>query len=83
MSTETADERIARLEERMSRQREDINAVTRRQDQQHMDMKSIADKLDRLNMTINKVLWVLLGGVGFFILQQIGLLEFIKKVAGL
>lgn len=83
MAAETLEERMVRMEERMERQRGDIDTVTRRQDQQHLDMKSIAMKLDGINLTINKLLWVMLGGVGFFVLQQVGLLEFIKKILAL
>lgn len=83
MAGETVEERMVRIEERMDRQRQDLTAVVKRQDEQHIDMRAVVSKLDSISLNMNKLLWVALGGVGFFVLQQIGLLAFIKQVMGI
>lgn len=72
--------RVTRMEERMDRQREDINAVRDRQTEQHHDMKAIANRLDILNDTISRGQWIIIGAVGFFMMQSMGLAEFLRKL---
>ena len=72
--------RFVRIEERMDRQRTDIDFIRDRQDQQHLDMKGIAQRLDTLNQTISRGQWIILGAVGLFVLQSMGLSEFLKKI---
>lgn len=83
MAGETMEERMVRIEERMDRHRQDLIAVVKRQDEQHIDMRAVVSKLDSISLNMSKLLWVAFGGVGFFVLQQIGLLAFVQKVLGL
>lgn len=79
-NNESHEARFVRIEERMDRQRNDINTIRDRQDQQHRDMRGIAQRLDTLNETISRGQWIIIGAVGFFLLQGMGLSEFLKKL---
>ena len=80
MTEPSLETRVIRIEERMDRHRDELNNVRIRQDDQHNDMKSIAAKLDTLNDTISRRQWIIIGAVGFFMLQSMGLSEFLKKL---
>ena len=80
MTEPSLETRVIRIEERMDRHRDELNNVRIRQDDQHSDMKSIAAKLDTLNDTISRGQWIIIGAVGFFMLQSMGLSEFLKKL---
>ena len=80
MDNQSQDARMARIEERMDRHKAELDAVKERQNEQHGDMKAIATKLDVLNETISRGQWIIIGAVGFFMMQSMGLGEFLKKV---
>ena len=80
MEQQSLETRVTRIEERMDRQRGDISSVRQRQEAQHHDMKAIANRLDTLNDTISRGQWIIIGAVGFFMLQSMGLTEFLKKL---
>jgi hypothetical protein len=79
-NNESQEARFVRIEERMDRQRTEINSIRDRQDEQHLDMKGIAQRLDTLNHTISRGQWIILGAIGLFVLQSMGLSEFLKKI---
>lgn len=71
---------ITRLEERMERHRNELDQLKQRQTEQHHDMKAVVARLDTLNDTISRGQWIIIGAVGFFMLQSMGLSEFLKKL---
>lgn len=80
MEPQSPEARIVRIEERMDRHKSELDSVKERLTEQHGDMKAIAVRLDVLNETISRGQWIIIGAVGFFMLQSMGLGEFIKKM---
>jgi hypothetical protein len=72
--------RLIRLESTMERYHDELNHLKIRQDAQHDDMQGIAERLDTLNATISRGQWIIIGATGFFLLENMGLSEFLKKV---
>lgn len=72
--------RLLRLESAMERYHDELNHLKTRQDAQHHDMQGIAERLDTLNATISRGQWIISGATGFFMLENMGLSEFLKKV---
>lgn len=68
----TLEQRITRLEERMDHQREYSMGY-------RGDIKEIKMTLAQLVANENRNKWLLIGIVGTFIAQQMGVVEFIKK----
>jgi len=80
MTEESPESKLARMDERMDRFRHEIETVKATQREQRGDMKAIASKLDTLTDTISRGQWIILGAAGFFMLQSMGLSEFLKKL---
>lgn len=74
--------RVSRLEERADRHRDEMAEVRRTQVEQHMDLRNIASEMAEIRHTLNRVAWIATGGISFFVLQQMGLVEFLKEMAG-
>ena len=72
--------RLIRLEGKMERYHDELSHLKTRQDAQHDDMQSIAERLDTLNATLSRGQWIIIGATGFFLLENMGLSELLKKV---
>lgn len=68
----TLEQRVTRLEERMDHQRESLMGY-------RADIKEIKTTLAELVANENRNKWLLIGIVGTFVAQQMGMVEFIKK----
>ena len=72
--------RLIRLESTMERYHDELNHLKIRQDAQHDDVQGSAERPDTLNATISRGQWIIIGATGFFLLENMGLSEFLKKV---
>lgn len=74
----------ARTEERLSRHRAELDAVKAHSTESGLKLEGLFNRLSselgELRHTISRGQWIILGAMGFFFLQQFGLIEFIKKV---
>ena len=74
----------ARMEERLNRHRAELDAVKVHSTESNLKLETlfnrVSSELGELRHTISRGQWVIIGALSFFLLQQFGLIEFLKKV---
>jgi len=66
-------ERMIKLEWELSNHTQDINEL-------HKISRDLNNNIGTIKTSLNQIKWFILGAGSFMVLQEIGLIEFLKKV---